>query len=82
MEHKLCIERGVLKIGFSTAIKVLWSSIEGFTPQPYKPINRISPIGLDLELLSRPPKIPPKVPVAWSPERPSFRAALGPAQQL
>ena len=48
--------------------------IEEFTPQPYKPINRISPTGLDLELLSWPPKTPPKVLVAQSPEGPSIRA--------
>ena len=42
--------------------KVFDSGIEGFTPQPYRPINRISPIGLDLELLSRPHKAALKVP--------------------
>ena len=47
--------------------------IEEFTPQPI-PLNRISPTGLDLELLSWPPKTPPKVPVARSPEGPSIRA--------
>ncbi len=56
--------------------------LEGFTPQPYKPINRISPIGLDLELLSWPPKVTPKVPVVWSSERPRFKVPLGPAEQL
>ena len=29
--------------------------LEEFTPQPYEPINSISPIGLELELLRRPP---------------------------
>ena len=33
-------------------------SIEEFTPQPYKPINRITLIGLDLELLNQALKIP------------------------
>lgn len=35
-------------------------TVEEFTPQP---INRRSPMGLDLELLSRPLKGSPKVPV-------------------
>ena len=43
---------------------ILKDELEEFTPQPYKPINGKSPIGLDLELLSGPPKTPPKVPVA------------------
>ena len=62
-------------------------ALEEFTPQPYKPINRMpSPIGLDLELLKQ--KKTPEGPVAGSPECPSFRgspgrdsAALGPAPQ-
>lgn len=42
------------------------STLRPTPPQPY------SPVGLDLGLLNQPLKMPPKVPVAWSPERPSF----------
>ena len=42
-----------------------------YAPQPY------SPVGLDLGLLNQPLKIPPKVPVAWSLDRPRFRVSPG-----
>ena len=32
--------------------------LEEFTPQLYKPTNCISPVGLDLELLKRPLRMP------------------------
>ena len=41
-----------------------------------------SPIGLDLERVSQPPKTYPKVPVEWSPERPIFRVSLGAGSAL
>ena len=39
------------------------SPLEEFTTQLHKPINCISPTGLDLELLDGPLKITPRVPV-------------------
>ena len=47
--------------------------LEELTPQPH------SLIGLDLELLKRRLKIPPKVPVELTPECPSSGATLGAA---
>ena len=47
--------------------------VEELTPQPY------SPTGLDLELLKLSLKIPPKVPIEWTPDRPGFRVSLGAA---
>ena len=47
-------------------------ALEEITPQPH------SLTGLELELL-KPLKEAPKVPVAWSPERPISKASLGAA---
>ena len=49
------------------------SALEELTPQPH------SLIGLDRELLMWPLKIPPKVPVEWSPESPRSGVSLGAA---
>ena len=49
---------------------------KGVTP-PEDPSNRISPVRLNLELLSPPLKDDPKVSAERSPEHPSFRVSLG-----
>ena len=49
---------------------------EEFTPQLYK-AYRAGPRAAD-----QPPKISPKVPIEWSPERPSFRVSLGASLQF
>ena len=54
----------------------IWD-LDEFPLQPYKPIDRISPMGPDLERLNQPPKTPLTVPVEWAPERPRSRGSLG-----
>ena len=48
IEEEGGVKRGMLLDGIGGPLDVLKTSLEEITPQPYKPINRISPIGLSI----------------------------------